>query len=201
MEHSAANPTDTFKLALAIELVTLVVAVVGLSFVEVTVTWMGDGIARALTFGLIGALLSLVAILGLTRSRTPVGRGLRDIFGSLYPFFQGFSWPQIVITALAAGFCEELLFRGFLQGWLAGISTPLVAVLVTSVVFGLLHFASFTYSVIATGIGLSLGLVYWLSESLLLVITWHGVYDLIAIAVLAKYPRWFGLLLTEESAS
>ncbi|MDX1456377.1 MAG: CPBP family intramembrane glutamic endopeptidase [Marinobacter sp.] len=201
MAHSAANPTDTLKLALVIELVTFVVAVVGLSFVDVTVTWKGSGIAGALAYGLMGALLSLVAILGLTRSQTPVGKGLRDIFGSLYPFFRGFSWPQIVITALAAGFCEELFFRGFLQGWLEGISTPAMAVLVTSVVFGLLHYASFTYFVIATGIGLSLGLVYWLSESLLLVITWHGVYDLVAIAALAKYPRWLGLLAPEESAS
>ncbi|WP_250464106.1 CPBP family intramembrane glutamic endopeptidase [Microbulbifer litoralis] len=199
MTGPAMKDPDTFGLAMGIQLVTLFIALACLYFVDVAVSWWGGGAFESLALGLLGAALSYAAILALTRSPTALGERLRVLCGALHPFFRHFSWPQIAATALAAGVCEELLFRGFLQPWLQGFTSPLTAVLVTSLAFGLLHYASFTYFAITTAIGVILGLAYWFSDSLVLVITWHATYDLFAIVALAKYPRSLGIPVSEES--
>lgn len=200
MSHPGLKSTDAFGLAMAIQLATFLIAAACLYFGEVAVSWWGTGAAASLALGLLGASLSYALIFGLTRSPTTIGSQLRALCGALHPFFKSFSWFQITAAALAAGFCEELLFRGFVQPWLQGVSSPAIAILVTSVAFGLLHYGSFVYFAIATGIGAVLGVTYWISDSLLLVIAWHAVYDLIAIAALARFPRSLGIPISEESA-
>lgn len=59
--------------------------------------------------------------------------------------------------------------------------------------FGLVHYVSFTYFLVATGLGLVLGTAYQLSGSLELVMVWHAVYDMLAIYCLLRYPHWFGV--------
>jgi len=88
---------------------------------------------------------------------------------------------------------EELLFRGAVQGWLAWHLNDGLAILAASVLFGLVHYLSFTYFVMATGLGLVLGVAYWMSDSLMLVMVWHGVYDMIALYSLRRHPNQFGV--------
>ncbi len=45
-----------------------------------------------------------------------------------------------LLISLLAGFGEELLFRGVLQGWLTELAGPWTGVLAAAVVFGLLNF-------------------------------------------------------------
>ncbi|MDX1757048.1 MAG: CPBP family intramembrane glutamic endopeptidase [Marinobacter sp.] len=201
MGQPAATSSDTFKLAMVVELAVLAVAALGLYGLEVPVSWWGHGLPTSLAFGLLAAGLSFAGVRWLIRWQSVIGAELRSLFTTVYPLFRHFSWPQIIVTATAAGACEELLFRGLLQTWLAGVSTPAVAVLATAVVFGLLHCVSFSYFVMTTVMGLLLGIGYWFSDSLLLVIVWHGVYDLLAIAALAKYPHWFGIPYLANSAT
>lgn len=96
----------------------------------------------------------------------------------------------IVCLSLGAGIGEELLFRGALQGTLAALAGPWVAVVVASIVFGLLHAASVAYFLAATVIGAVLGAAYYLTGSLLAVVVAHAVYDIWALNRLAKLlPR------------
>lgn len=182
--------------ALGVQAVVLVFAYVGLDASNIDVSW-GTGSAAstlsAIAIGLAGAIVSYWIGLRMTLSDTSAGRTLRDLCEKLQRSFRHLSWWQIGALALAAGVCEELLFRGFLQPWLATFSTPLVGLLVASVIFGLLHYASVTYFLITTVIGIVLGAVYWWSESLLAVVVWHITYDLIALGVLAKYPQVLGI--------
>ena len=62
------------------------------------------------------------------------------------------------------------------------------------------YFISFVYFVVATLIGLVFGVAYYFSESVALIMVWHGVYDLIALAVLVKYPSLIGVDFEQESS-
>jgi membrane protease YdiL (CAAX protease family) len=92
-----------------------------------------------------------------------------------------------------AGIGEEVFFRGFLQTWLSGFIGIELAILIGAIGFGLLHFASIGYFVITTMIGLALGTAYYLTGSLLLVMVWHSVYDVIAIWVISRHPEWLDI--------
>ncbi|WOX05403.1 CPBP family intramembrane glutamic endopeptidase [Microbulbifer pacificus] len=179
--------------ALAVQAVALAIAVAGFHFTGIAASWGVDAVFMAIALGVAGALASYWIGRAITRSNTSAGNTLRNHCEKLHRVFCHLNWWQIGVLAVTAGVCEELLFRGFLQPWIASFSTPLVGLLVASVVFGLLHYASSIYFLITAVMGLILGAVYWLSESLLTVIVWHGVYDLIALGVLVKFPRVLGL--------
>ncbi len=77
--------------------------------------------------------------------------------------------PLLLFISLAPGFMEELLFRGYIQSrllkrWPAGW-----AILVSSVLFGLLHIMPQAV-VFATVVGLWLGVVAWRTNSV-----WPGI--------------------------
>ena len=88
---------------------------------------------------------------------------------------------RIAVMALAAGIGEELMFRGFLQTWIDGFAPLTVAIVVTNIVFGLLHMRTVLYAVIAGLVGVYLGVLYAVTDNLLVPIVAHGVYDLIAL--------------------
>jgi membrane protease YdiL (CAAX protease family) len=82
-------------------------------------------------------------------------------------------------VAITAGFCEELLYRGFLVGYAARVMHPLVAVLVTAVVFGFGHLYQGMDGVIQTGIaGLIAGVIYLVTRSLWPCILIHAIVDI-----------------------
>ena len=41
---------------------------------------------------------------------------------------------------------------------------------------------------------IALGIGYYLTGSLLMEITWHGVYDLIALGIIIKFPQVIGII-------
>lgn len=183
-------------MALSIQAVVAAVAWAGLYFSRIDVSWGIGSAPLYIALGITGALVSYWIARAITVSNSDFGATLRDHCKKLHLAFRHLNWWQIAVLALAAGVCEELLFRGFLQPWIASLftpSAPIVGLVVASVVFGLLHYASFIYFLITAVMGLVLGLVYWLSESLLAVVVWHGVYDLIALGVLAKFPQRLGV--------
>ncbi len=95
---------------------------------------------------------------------------------------------ELIVISLCAGIGEELLFRGWLMYWLAdgmAIAAPaadrmgilVVALVVSSIVFGFFHPITRLYVVLATLMGLYFGgLVIW-SGNLLVPITAHAAYD------------------------
>lgn len=90
---------------------------------------------------------------------------------------------RILMISLAAGICEELLFRGVLQVALYPITPVAIAILLPSTIFGLLHMRTIIYAVIAGLVGAYLGLLFALTGSLLAAIVCHTVYDIIALDV------------------
>ena len=91
-----------------------------------------------------------------------------------------------------AGLCEELLFRGTLQIWASGQWGLPTAIVVVSIVFGLVHFVTPTYFILAAGIAAYLSDTMYLVDrpNLLIPITTHALYDYIGFLVLvAEYRK------------
>lgn len=115
---------------------------------------------------------------------------LRLMDETVVPMFRSCRWPELALIAILAGFGEELLFRGMVQGsigtWIGGQWGPTVGLLAASALFGLLHPITRTYAVLAGLIGLYLGSLLLLGHNLLVPITAHAVYDFGALLYLVK---------------
>jgi len=145
----------------------------------------------------LGLLIYLVSF-AITRSKLLMTRSMREILQNLHIMFRAFSWSKILLISLLAGVGEELLMRGLLQTWLSSQIGIWPAIVVTAIVFGALHFMNFTYMLLTFFIGLLFGLLFYLSNSMLLVMLAHTVYDVCAFTMIVKYPHMLGLQYKDE---
>lgn len=143
--------------------------------------------AGVITYGVL-LLLSLTDLL----SSDTLQKHLRD----LHRFVRSQSWPVLIGLAILAGVGEELLFRGVIQGWVSEYLGNIVGILAGGVIFGLAHALSRAYFTVATALGVVFGVAYAITDSIQLVMVWHGVYDLVVIFILRCYPQLFGLTET-----
>lgn len=152
-----------------------------------------QGWAMAVGLGIVGSVATFVLLSALTRVPGPWRETLNDHMHQLQRFAKDFSWSVLLLLCLLAGVGEELLFRGALQTWLTHHFNDAFAILFAAIAFGLVHYLSLLYFLIATVLGLLLGVAYWFTDSLLLVMVWHGVYDIIALYSLRQQPHRFGI--------
>lgn len=168
---------------------------------DIPVHVAGAGLIPGVVYGFIGALCTYGTLLLITQIPGLLPDNLDQQMRGLHRFASGYSWFVLFLLSVFAGAGEELLFRGAVQGWLAEHTNTPVALMVASVLFGLVHYASFTYFVVATVLGFVLGLAYALSDSLVLVMVWHSVYDMIALYCLLRFPEWFGIGVRSKDQS
>jgi membrane protease YdiL (CAAX protease family) len=64
-----------------------------------------------------------------------------------------------------------------------------IALVLTSVAFGLAHFLTLSYALLAALAGLYLGALYWAGGNLVIPIVAHALYDLVALLQLARMYR------------
>ena len=82
------------------------------------------------------------------------------------------------LVSLTAGACEEIFFRGFLMWYLEASMGPLMAVLVSSAIFGLGHiYLGWTQAPKTALVGLLLAFVALASASLWPAMLLHAVFD------------------------
>ena len=94
------------------------------------------------------------------------------------------NWRQVALISLLAGWGEEWLFRGVLLEGIEGKLGTGWALVISSAVFGLFHFVSMAYAVLAAVIGAFLGWIYLETGGLVAPIVAHAVYDFVAIHLL-----------------
>ena len=111
--------------------------------------------------------------------------------------FRGASVLQLAAVSIAAGFGEELLFRGLVQAGLTeligGPAAPWLALAAASVLFGVCHWLNTTYAILAALAGAYFGLFFLLTGSLWAPIVAHAAYDLLALIYLVRpshLVRW-----------
>lgn len=189
MSLSSKKPKNFFKTACYFESSLILVAII--------IGWLTDinpfadlyFSEMAIFYGLLGTLplclLFLVTEQLLFESVKTIKQLLLKTLGEN---LQGCHWTDLFILAFLAGIGEEILFRGALQPWLEqnlGLNTALI---VSSIIFGLMHAITLLYAVLATLISLYLGLAldYGDSRNLLTPIMIHTLYDFFAFVVLMQ---------------
>jgi hypothetical protein len=96
----------------------------------------------------------------------------------------------IGVTLLFTAPAEELLFRGLIQGLFRSAYGLIPGVVITSVLFGVVHFVALAgggsalpYIGVAAALGLVLGAIYERTENLVVPILVHGAYNAILFYV------------------
>jgi uncharacterized protein len=153
-----------------------------------------DGWAPQAWAALQGGLAAVPMFLGLMLvDRYPWGplRELqRTVDEKLLPLLEQWTRAQMALISLAAGFGEEMLFRGLLQtaltDLLPGHAGLVVAVLTASAVFGICHWITTGYAVLAGLMGVYLGILLVASGNLLVPIAAHAAYDFAALTYLLR---------------
>jgi membrane protease YdiL (CAAX protease family) len=103
-----------------------------------------------------------------------VGKEIKAVFAST-------TVVDICLISIWAGLAEELLFRGVIQArW---------GLVWASILFGVLHFVTPAYALLAMVIGFYIGLVHHFFQSLLIPIQLHAIYDFGALLYLRYVVR------------
>lgn len=107
---------------------------------------------------------------------------------TISPYIHQYHWTDLLMLAVITGVCEEVLFRGLIQPWLEnswGVTNGLIA---SSILFGLVHAVTPLYALLATGVGLYLGLFldYGGERNLLTPIVIHSAYDFLIFLRLGR---------------
>ncbi len=122
--------------------------------------------------------------------RWPVGplRRIKEFSANvLRPLLRSCTAIDLLGLSVLAGLGEEMLFRAVLQGMLLHWLSLWVAVLVSGVLFGLLHAVTPTYALLLAGaIGVYLGRVWYWTDNLLVVTVAHALYDFLALLYLTR---------------
>jgi membrane protease YdiL (CAAX protease family) len=148
---------------------------------------------KAFVLGGAATLPLLPLMYFLSRSHYPPLRRLMvEIDEVLVPFLSRLTVADFAVVAILAGFGEEGLFRGLLQGWLAENLSPAAGLLAASTLFGLLHFVTPAYAIIAGLLGLYLGILYLATGNLVVPIVVHALYDFLALLYLVRWRKGRG---------
>jgi uncharacterized protein len=132
----------------------------------------------------------LLAFLCLLHSRAAPLRRIRLFLENvLQPAMGTWTTPQIAMLSMLAGVCEEVLFRAVLQGGLSEIHGVGSALILASLIFGICHWITPMYALLAGLVGLYLGGIWVLTGNLLVPIVAHALYDFVALQWVLRRPK------------
>ncbi len=156
-------------------------------------------LVSGILFLIIGYRLFFNNSLGLLLEHIPVNKSIEQAFRDLVSIpIVGF----ISICILAPIF-EEILYRGILLEGFLNKYSPMKAILISALIFGIIH-GNIHQFVNATILGIFLGIIYYKSNSLVLCIlahffnnSWVYISDVIPkyISILPTYKFILGLLI------
>ena len=95
--------------------------------------------------------------------------------------------PLLVFTAFTAGVVEELIMRGYIQPRLEIIfKNPYAAIIISSVLFGLLHYKYGTFANVLGPIfiGFVFAFYYWKFRNIKVIIICHFVWDVVSLLLI-----------------
>jgi membrane protease YdiL (CAAX protease family) len=148
-------------------------------------SWVDLGYGLLATVPMLFMLLAMLLIPGSGIRR--IREFLRDTLG---PFLSRCRIVDLLLLAVLAGVCEEVLFRGFLYGYIRQFDRGL-AILICNLAFGLAHLVTPLYAFLAAIAGLYLTALIAVdpSPNLLIPITAHVGYDFVAFLFVAHEFR------------
>ena len=155
-------------------------------------TW--TSVAFAVLWGLIATVPLICGLFMIERLPSPRLRNLNELVDELVArLFSETGIVLIAMISLAAGVGEEALFRGLLQAgldqWIGPPAGVWIALIAASAAFGVCHWLSNTYAVLATIMGAYLGGLFIVSGNLIAPITTHALYDFVALVYFIRRSR------------
>jgi len=192
MQPSPINEQNFFKVACYFEGSLIVVAIV--------LGWIADVdpfaniifSEMAVFYGIIGTIPLFIFFVALYQIQIDAFQQIkRTLLETLAPSMHRYHWTDLFILGAIAGITEEILFRGVIQPWMEsswGMTGGLIA---SSIIFGLVHAVTPLYALLATMVGIYLGLAmdYGGQRNLLTPIIIHGLYDFLAFLVIVHTYR------------
>jgi membrane protease YdiL (CAAX protease family) len=152
--------------------------------------WVRYAVMALLVVFAAGALLPVAIAIWKKMTKRPRKYASAEALKAL-SFVLPATWTErrwYAIVSVTAGICEEILFRGFLLRYLHAFPWTLnltLALLVSSVIFGLQHLYQGPAGAASTGVmGFLVGLLFILTGNLLLPIVLHAVLDLRMLVIL-----------------
>lgn len=147
---------------------------------SVEVDFRTAGISLALT-------APLLAVMGIgVYSSLRIFSRIRADIDRIVPLFAQCTVLDLLVIGALAGICEEALFRGVLQPFLAGYIGPAPALVLVAVLFGAVHPVSRAYIVFAFIIGIYFGAVQLWFDNVFIPMAIHGLYDFVALVFLSR---------------
>ena len=142
---------------------------------------------RAIWLGMVAVVPMLGMMLAVRLLPLPAFRKLNSLVDEVVvPLFRGVSVGSLAVISLAAGIGEEMLFRGVLFDKMTvwwGLTGAIVG---TSLLFGLAHWLTMAYGLLAAGLAVYLaGLMLW-TNNILAAMVAHALYDFLVLLVLVK---------------
>lgn len=147
---------------------------------------------KAVMEGVLATLPLLIVFFAMQQLPYAPIRKIRNLLqDSLGASLSGRHWADLFILAGIAGFSEEVLFRGFLQPWLESVWGGPVGLLVSNLIFAMVHAVTPLYALLALLMGLYMGffLDYDGERKLLSPIVIHTLYDFVAFLVILRNYR------------
>ena len=176
------NDENAFWFAIGGTALLGVIAFIIAWFTNLDINAMTDFNANAVALGVIYTTPLVIFLWWFATTDVRLFANFRD---DQLKFFMLLPFPltpwRIATIAVAAGVFEELLFRGVFQTTVQNWIGPAAALILSSLIFGALHWRTTLYAAITTVIGLYLGAVFLWTENLLVPIIVHGLYDAIAL--------------------
>lgn len=164
---------------------------------------------QVLKYLLMGGLLIIVIqpaiiYLGYLNSLIPIPETFSDFQVSQYEMIEdflrtdGIIWFGLLNIALVPAICEEVLFRGYILRAFEKSWGPIVAVLISGLIFGMFHIQLGNIFPLAT-LGVVLALMTWLSGTLWPAVFAHFINNGAAVLVGSQYPELLFEQMTAET--
>ncbi len=144
---------------------------------------------KAMVYGVIGTLPLFILFMAMQHMQIEAVQQVRKLLlETLGPVMQGYNWADLLILAVVAGVSEELLFRGVIQPWMEASWGMTAGLVVSNVIFGLVHTVTPLYALLAGLVGVYLGLFldYGGERNLLTPVIIHAIYDFLAFIVIMR---------------
>jgi len=192
MNEPSMNPDKFFKTACYFESSLILVAIV--------LGWVADvdpfaylNFNEQVVFnGILGTLPLCIIFLALNQTQSESLNKIRKVLhDTLGPSLAQHHWTDLFVLAAIAGVSEEVLFRGVIQPWLENSWGMMAGLLISSLIFGLIHAVTLLYFIMATAVSVYLGMYldYDNTRNLLTPIIIHGLYDFFAFMVILHAYR------------
>ncbi|XZE53767.1 CPBP family intramembrane glutamic endopeptidase [Planctomycetaceae bacterium SH139] len=201
-EPEEQTPEGFLRVAILMELgLGLVALVLGVIFGpdprELVPDWFDYlGLGSGLLWGVLAAVPMVLAVQLLEKLPLKAIRDLQKVTEErVIGLMLHLRNSELAIVSMCAGVGEEMLFRGWLFMGLAGAVTDwdtsslAIAVVFSSVAFGLAHPISPAYIVVTGLMGIYFAMLLIWSENLLVPIVAHAVYDFVELVLATRAMR------------